>query len=400
MTSTQNEERESQDWTQQVGDLELTLQHIRSPELSEQGDISAQDDILLLDNLVSEDAPLLLNPNNRGYFGNFRIDVLVIVAYQYLRMLLGVLLLAYCIMMIFNGDKKTDVYYSKRRNVQATLPLYSSKDVRVVICVILIIIFGPSKLSVLFNLFHRKTVTQLKFTLIFCIVFILNCSEDEFNYSGVSFLTREKQDRFARLFGDMFYGISIQRSDKVILNICYSIFDLVIYPNIFFFLFMVFMFIIVVLLISFVTLTNFIGLTNYDLEDHNRQGPRRNAGLSRQELSRLVTTTYNALPSEHKHIRGKILNAKESADDLNLSNGSDSGISCSICYIPFTGDNSVVSLPKCEHLYHSECILSWFKTRTTCPICRLDMRDHLKPEEGGFDIFDKLNHSMLRMNFD
>lgn len=389
-------QRADADWSQQIGELEMSLQHLRSPDLSEQGDISAHEEIIILDNLVSEDAPLMMNPNSRGYFGNFGIDVLVFAVYQYLKLLIGVLLLAYCVMMIFNADKKTDVYYSKRRNVQASLPLYSSKDVRVVICVILIIIFGPSKLSVLFNLFHRKTVTQLKFTLIFCIVFILNCSEDEFNYSGVSFLAREKQDKFARLFGDMFYGISVQRSDKVVLNLCYAVFDLVIYPNVFFFLFMVLMFVVVVLLISLVTFTNFIGLTNYDLEDHNRQGPRRNAGLTKQEMSRLVTTTYGGLSMDHRQAPKQAAKQEESEG----GDGGDSGVSCSICYIPFTDDNKVVSLPKCEHLYHSECILSWFKTRTTCPICRLDMRDHLKPEDGRFDLFDKLNHSMLRMNFD
>lgn len=370
--------------------LETSLAHLRSPDVSELGDMSEQDEILVLDNLVSEDAPLLINPNHRPTFGNFRVDILVLVGYQYVRLIIGMLLLAYGIMMLFNGDKRTDVYYSRRRGVQADLPIYSAKDVRVVICVIMIIIFGPSKLSVLFNLFHRKTVTQLKFTLIFTIIFILNCSEDEFNYAGVKFVEREKQDRFARLFGDMFYGISIQRSDQVILNICYAVYHLVIYPNAFFFMFMVVMFIVVVLLIVGIAITNAVGLTNYDLEDRNRQGPRRLVGLSKQELTRLVSSTYGAINSQAKY-----------NDTLNSSQGSnDSGVACSICYIPFTGDNKVVALPKCEHLYHTECILSWFKTRTTCPICRLDIRDHLKAEDSSFDLFDTLNHSMIRMNFD
>lgn len=372
--------------------LEHTIDHLRSPDVSEQGDISVQDEILILDNLVSEDAPLMLDPNQRSSFGNFRIDVLVLVAYQYIRLVVSVLLLAHCIMMIFSSQKRTDVHYARRSGSESGLPVYSSKDVRVVICVILIVIFGPVKLSVLFNLFNRKSVTQLKFTLIFCIIFILNCSEDEFNYSGVRFVEREKQDRFARLFGDFFYGISIERSDKAILNICYAIFDLFIYPNVFFFLFMVTMFVVVVLLIMIISITNAIGLTSYDLEDGNRQGPRRNAGLTRPELSRLQITTYSEVAAGNPDKHSEPLNTSKSSND--------SGVACSICYIPFTGDNKVVALPKCEHLYHTECILSWFKTRTTCPICRLDMRDHLKPDDNRFDVFDSLNHSMLRMNFD
>lgn len=399
----QTAQRNHNELTQQPGELELGLQHLESPDVSDQGDISVQEEIILLDNLASDDAPLLMNPNNRRYFGNFGIEALVYVIYHYLRLAIALCLLVYCILMIFNTEKQSDVYYSKRRNVQATLPLYSSKDVRVVFCVILIFIFGPSKLSVLFNLFHRKTLTQLKFTLIFCIVFILNCSEDEFNYSGVTFLAREKQDNLSRLIGDMFYGISIQRTDKVILNLCYLVFDLVIYPNVFFFLFMVFAFIFVVMLVAMVSFTNFLGVTNYDLDDNRRQGPRRNVGLTKQEMSRLEVTTYEGLGQDHrcaKQASTKPPEGQGRSSEQDLNNSNDSGVSCSICYIPFTGDNKVVSLPKCEHLYHAECIMSWFKTRTTCPICRLDVRELLRPADGKFDLFDKLNHSMLRMNFD
>lgn len=373
-------------------DQEEHLHHLRSPAYSEQGDISDHEDILVIDNLVSEDAPLMINPNQRPSFGNFRVEILVLVVYQYFRMVLAILLFAYCLMMFFNKERRPGVYYSRRKTIQADLPLYSAKDIRVVICVILMIFFSPTKISVLFNLMSRKSVTQLKFTMIFCIIFILNCSDDEFNFAGVSFVEREKEDRFSRVFGDLFYGISIERSNKVILNLCYALFDLILYPNILFFLFTVLMFILVVLLIVFFTFTNYLGLTSMDLEDRNRQGPRRNVGLSRQELARLATTTFGALELTDK--------AKESKDQNTSQGSNDSGLGCSICYIPFTADNKVVALPKCEHLYHTECILSWFKTRTTCPICRLDMRDYLRPDNEPSDIFDKLNHSMFRMTFD
>ena len=70
-------------------------------------------------------------------------------------------MLAYVVYMLLNKDKKVDVFYSKRRVNEPDMSEYSSKDVRVVVCVMLVCLFGPNKLSVLFNLMHRKTVTQL-----------------------------------------------------------------------------------------------------------------------------------------------------------------------------------------------------------------------------------------------
>jgi len=42
---------------------------------------------------------------------------------------------------------------------------------------------------------------------------------------------------------------------------------------------------------------------------------------------------------------------------------------CVICQDPILIWNSVKQLP-CNHLYHSHCILPWFRVRISCPICR------------------------------
>ena len=33
-------------------------------------------------------------------------------------------------------------------------------------------------------------------------------------------------------------------------------------------------------------------------------------------------------------------------------------------------DNIFIKLKKCNHVFHKQCILNWFKTKNTCPICR------------------------------
>jgi hypothetical protein len=43
--------------------------------------------------------------------------------------------------------------------------------------------------------------------------------------------------------------------------------------------------------------------------------------------------------------------------------------SCSICITDFE-DESLVSITKCNHAFHNECIVEWGKYKTACPICR------------------------------
>lgn len=42
---------------------------------------------------------------------------------------------------------------------------------------------------------------------------------------------------------------------------------------------------------------------------------------------------------------------------------------CVICMTQYEKDDKILTIPCC-HLYHTECILDWFKTKNTCPICK------------------------------
>lgn len=42
---------------------------------------------------------------------------------------------------------------------------------------------------------------------------------------------------------------------------------------------------------------------------------------------------------------------------------------CVICMSQFDKGDKIITI-LCCHLYHSECILNWFKTKNTCPICK------------------------------
>lgn len=54
---------------------------------------------------------------------------------------------------------------------------------------------------------------------------------------------------------------------------------------------------------------------------------------------------------------------------------------CTICYSPIS-EESKISLD-CEHTFHGQCIVNWFKHKTNCPICR---NEHYNQENSVSDI--------------
>ncbi|KAK8507519.1 hypothetical protein V6N13_141538 [Hibiscus sabdariffa] len=49
------------------------------------------------------------------------------------------------------------------------------------------------------------------------------------------------------------------------------------------------------------------------------------------------------------------------------------GTDCSVCLSEFMEDESLRLLPKCNHAFHVPCIDTWFKSHSTCPLCRANI---------------------------
>ena len=45
---------------------------------------------------------------------------------------------------------------------------------------------------------------------------------------------------------------------------------------------------------------------------------------------------------------------------------------CSVCLFDIKMEEETILVP-CGHLYHSPCILDWFKQNNTCPVCRFEL---------------------------
>jgi hypothetical protein len=48
---------------------------------------------------------------------------------------------------------------------------------------------------------------------------------------------------------------------------------------------------------------------------------------------------------------------------------------CAICQDPFLANHDVRTINHCEHMFHLNCIDTWFRRHIHCPCCRHDVRE-------------------------
>ncbi|KAF3454429.1 hypothetical protein FNV43_RR04876 [Rhamnella rubrinervis] len=54
-------------------------------------------------------------------------------------------------------------------------------------------------------------------------------------------------------------------------------------------------------------------------------------------------------------------------------------LECAVCLNEFEEDENLRLIPKCDHVFHPECIDAWLENHVTCPVCRANLAPH--PEE-------------------
>ncbi|KAG7968576.1 hypothetical protein I3843_08G161100 [Carya illinoinensis] len=48
-------------------------------------------------------------------------------------------------------------------------------------------------------------------------------------------------------------------------------------------------------------------------------------------------------------------------------------LECAVCLNEFAEDETLRLIPKCDHVFHPECIDVWLASHTTCPVCRANL---------------------------
>lgn len=59
---------------------------------------------------------------------------------------------------------------------------------------------------------------------------------------------------------------------------------------------------------------------------------------------------------------------------INMKNKNIENKNCSICISDFI-DEDDVSLTKCNHLFHNNCLVEWTHYKQSCPTCRFDFKE-------------------------
>ncbi|OAY42241.1 E3 ubiquitin-protein ligase ATL6 [Manihot esculenta] len=48
-------------------------------------------------------------------------------------------------------------------------------------------------------------------------------------------------------------------------------------------------------------------------------------------------------------------------------------LECAVCLCEFEDDETLRLIPKCDHVFHPDCIDLWLASHTTCPVCRANL---------------------------
>ncbi|CAL9101551.1 unnamed protein product [Musa textilis] len=83
-------------------------------------------------------------------------------------------------------------------------------------------------------------------------------------------------------------------------------------------------------------------------------GSRRQQGLSSDVLETFPTLVY-------AEVKG-----------LKVGKGA---LECAVCLSEFEDDEELRLLPRCSHVFHSDCIDSWLASHVTCPVCRANLAE-------------------------
>ncbi|KAK9713096.1 hypothetical protein RND81_06G002400 [Saponaria officinalis] len=95
----------------------------------------------------------------------------------------------------------------------------------------------------------------------------------------------------------------------------------------------------------------------------NNNNITANRGLSQSVIDTFPTFHYSAVK------------------DLQIGKGA---LECAVCLSDFDDDETLRLLPKCDHVFHSECIDTWLEAHTTCPVCRHNLAI-IAPDSGEDD---------------
>jgi len=91
----------------------------------------------------------------------------------------------------------------------------------------------------------------------------------------------------------------------------------------------------------------------------------------------LVFTAILILTSISRRIKANyetfVNTISKTLTEINFPN-EDSQRTCSICKLEIKPHHTALKCPNCNHIFHKEHLLLWFKSTCLCPICKYDFK--------------------------
>ncbi|CAL4965988.1 unnamed protein product [Urochloa decumbens] len=94
-------------------------------------------------------------------------------------------------------------------------------------------------------------------------------------------------------------------------------------------------------------------------------------GLDAAALAALPVTAYRRSKQPDD---GEVPSSASAAS----TSGSAAATECAVCLSELADGEKVRALPSCGHVFHVECVDAWLRSRTTCPVCRAQVRPSSK----------------------
>ncbi|CAO2161550.1 unnamed protein product [Urochloa humidicola] len=102
-------------------------------------------------------------------------------------------------------------------------------------------------------------------------------------------------------------------------------------------------------------------------------------GLDAAALAALPVTAYRR---KHADTGDGVPASSSSSAAAASTSGATMATDCAVCLSELADGEKVRALPSCGHVFHVECVDAWLRSRTTCPVCRAEVRPNSKGAPG------------------
>ncbi|PWA59307.1 Zinc finger, RING/FYVE/PHD-type [Artemisia annua] len=67
-------------------------------------------------------------------------------------------------------------------------------------------------------------------------------------------------------------------------------------------------------------------------------------------------------------------------------------LECAVCLNEFEDEETIRLIPKCDHVFHAECIDAWLENHVTCPVCRSDLARSTQAANNDLEVDENSNN--------